>query len=471
MAHPRLGIGIDFGTSNSSVALFDGDRIAYVALERGDDAAVMPSALYLDRARKPTVGRLAVESYMQDNAGRTVRLAPEDLGELTMYGEMAVTVRIHALTDHELPGRLFRSLKRWLGAPSVETVQVFGRAFRIVALITPMLLRLRRAAERECRGALGAVHVGRPVHFEGRSADADRLAVARLREACGYAGLEPVTLYPEPVAASRSFLHSTGRGVPDLLLAFDFGGGTLDLSVLRRGGDDFEVLATHGVPLGGDAIDRTLYRHCIFPELGQGVGVRNPLGRTERFSFAGLGDRLLNWQLAYELNRPEVLEPVVRGMREPGEAGAKLSRLYELITNNLSYHVYRAIERAKIELSEADCATIEVPELELGVRLERAGYERLLQPILDRLRASVEIALDRAGVRAADVGCVVRTGGSSLIPAVQDQLEAMFPGRVSGHDAFTSIAAGLALASYADAGDASSIAATESRRAGRSPVR
>ena len=162
----------------------------------------------------------------------------------------------------------------------------------------------------------------------------------------------------------------------------------------------------------------------------------------------------------YELNRPELRERIVQDMRGGGPTGRKLERLFELVTRNHGYRVFQAIEQAKIELSERVRTTISVPELDLCVPLERDVFERLIAPQLNDVDGALERVLELAQVRAGDVGIVVRTGGSSKIPAVIDRLDARFPGRVVEHDPFTSIAAGLALASY-HAGRRSSFACGE----------
>jgi hypothetical chaperone protein len=135
-------------------------------------------------------------------------------------------------------------------------------------------------------------------------------------------------------------------------------------------------------------------------------------------------------------------------MRTGGESGRKLGRLYELITRNHAYRVFQAIERAKVELSSRPRAVIEVPELDLAVPLERNEFETLIERLLDEMDAAVKRVLELAGLPARDVNVVVRTGGSSKIPAVIRRLDARFPDRVVEHDPFTSIAAGLALASF-----------------------
>ena len=78
------GIGIDFGTTNSSVALYDGKRLRYLRLEPVDGGEVMPTALYLSRDRQAAVGRAAIDRYTRDNAGRTVRLSAEEVGAITV---------------------------------------------------------------------------------------------------------------------------------------------------------------------------------------------------------------------------------------------------------------------------------------------------------------------------------------------------------------------------------------------------
>ncbi len=464
-----LGIGIDFGTSNSSAAIYDGGSLRYVDVEPvGPEREVMPTALYLDRSLRAEVGKNAISAYMRENEGRAIALEREVVGEIEITvaggaeeeryegpnsqgGTITDNVQVFALTDRALPGRLFRGLKRWLGNSALERVRVFDKSYRIVALITPILQQLQQATARCAGSGRRAINVGRPVRFEGRGADADDVACGRLLEACGYAGLRHPNLTPEPVAATLSFLHQSDPDADQTILAFDFGGGTLDLSVVRALGGRFELLATTGIPIGGDAIDRAVYRDVIFPELGRGSLVRVPIGPdlvTAEFYFDPFAERLLNWPLAYELNRAELREQIVQGIREGGDTARRLGRLYQLVTRNQSYRVFQAVERAKVELSGARRAALDVPELDLSVSLTRARFEKTLEPFLREIRQCVETLLARAQLGPEDITRVVRTGGSSRIPAVVRLLEEIFCGRVVEHDPFTSIAAVLALASF-----------------------
>ncbi len=459
-----LGIGIDFGTTNSTVAVYDGQRLRYLPLEPVAGGEVMPTALYLSRDRQAEVGRAAIDRYTLDNSGRTVQLTAEEVGAITVTvagtdatrgledgGSITHSFEVHAWTDQDLPGRLFRSVKRWLGSASVERVRVFDAHYRIVALATPVLSHLREALADEKRSASDVAFIGRPVRYEGRTADANEIAVARMTEACRHAGFRRMQLFPEPIAAARSYLEERPLAEGETALAFDFGGGTLDLSVVESRDGQLALRATHGVPIGGDEIDRRLYRAKVFPELGEGSRVHRPVldeWREEDFPFDRFGDRLLNWALAYDLNRPELLEILVQGMREGGDAGRCLERLYSVVKGNLSYSVFQAIERAKVALSEVERSEIVVEDLDLRVPLERAELDAVVTPLLEQADAALEEVLASAGLAADDLSVVVRTGGSSRLDAVIRLLERRFPGRVVEHDPFTSIAAGLALASW-----------------------
>src|SRR5262249_50189436 len=148
-----------------------------------------------------------------------------------------VVARVHAFTDQEQPGRLFRGVKRWLGNAKLESVRVFDAQFRVVSLVTPILAHFE-AASRRGVGVHRPVYLGRPVHYEGGCDESDRLAAARMREAAGYAGLADGPLWPEPIAATLSYLRGERARASRVVLAFDFGGGTLDLSLLRARGED-----------------------------------------------------------------------------------------------------------------------------------------------------------------------------------------------------------------------------------------
>jgi hypothetical chaperone protein len=457
----RFGVGLDFGTSNSAAAWFDGERLHRVVLEH--DGPILPTAIHLDRAYAALVGSAAIERYVEENRGRRVELVAEVLGQSAASvggnstGEDISRLQTERHTvygplyDRTLPGRLFLGLKRLLGDPQIDRLTVFERQYRLVALLTPILQHISAELERELSLPLPALHVGRPVTFEGRSGSRDAIAVARLREACEHAGLAVAEFYPEPVAATLSWLHSARRLQRGVALTVDFGGGTLDLAAVRFDGQQFKVLATQGMALGGDRIDQLIFEQMLFPELGKGERwVRDVDGREidTLFPFGEFESGLVNWPTTFLLNQNHTRAMVVDRIARGGPAAAKFQRLLDLISFNYSYNCFQAIRRAKVALSSELMTSIDIPELNLDVPFSRARLDDILVPVLARTRECIEALLQRARLAPADVDVVIRTGGTSEIVAVRALLEQQFPGRVEGHDPFTSVACGQAIANW-----------------------
>lgn len=468
----RLGVGIDFGTTNSAAAVFDGEQVTLVPLETGavgsqaseHDGEIMPSATYIDRGLQTCTGREAIRRYIDDNTGRKVELVPEVIGKASLAvghagadsrtpGEtLTVDVYGDAMTDIGLQGRLFRGVKRLLGKNDVRRLMVFDHPFRPVALITPILLRIQKTLAAGRAGASPEACVGHPVNFEGRDPLRNQLALSRLGEAYRYAGVKQPRFYPEPIAAAVSFLHGNAVATGEHLLTVDFGGGTLDFCVLERthnGG--FRVVATHGIALGGDHIDQRLFRELLFPLLGKGERWRRRGEYSDidtAFPFEDYEDLLVNWAVTYMLNQNRYTAAVQDCIEHGGAARFKFRRLRELIQQNLGYVVFQAIKEFKARLSTQDKAVLDIPEIDVEVSLTRSGFETMIADLLGQVEEAVERTLALAGLPRDAIDVVLRTGGSSLIPAVHAILDQRFPNRVVDHDPFTSVAMGLAIADY-----------------------
>lgn len=463
---PPVGIGIDFGTSNSVAALFDGSRVHMVPLEGA--SPVMPSATYIDREFKMYTGQSAIDAYIAGNMGRTVELSAEVLGEgRTTTGQIgdrglpeeAQTEKIYgqSFVDGGQKGRLFRGVKRLLGNPRAPRMMVFDRPFRLVALITPLLIRIRQGIIL-LQNSLGispvsADHacIGHPVHFEGSGAEKNTTALGLLSESYGYAEFQTQRFYPEPIAAALSYMHENPEAAAQSLLAVDFGGGTLDLCILKRQGNQFSVIATHGIGLGGDHIDQLMFRELLFPLLGKGERWRRAGEDREietQFPFEDYEDLLLNWAISYMLNQNKYTSPLMQRIEHSDEAAVKFRRLYDLIKNNYSYLVFQALKELKASLSVQYTAQLDIPELDISLEVSRQEFEELIRDLLTQFRQAVTEVLRIANMGSNDIELVIRTGGSSLIPAVKAILAEMFPDKVIEHDPFTSVAAGLAIADY-----------------------
>ena len=457
----RLGIGIDFGTTNSAAAVFDGEAVRFISID--GEETIMPSATYIDTSLQTTTGSDAIARYVTDNTGRTVELVPEIIGQASIAvgapdpeGRRSVdtlTQNIYgkAMQDTGLQGRLFRGTKRLLGNSDVRRLMVFDQPFRLVALITPILLRIKHGLEKTGFHTTSG-YVGHPVNFEGRQPGKNDLALSRLGEAYGYAGIKRHRFYPEPIAAAVSFLKDHPEASGRTVMTVDFGGGTLDFCILRRDqGNTFEVLTTHGIALGGDHIDQRIFRRLLFPLLGKGE--RWHRRGTDRmietaFPFEDYEDLLLNWTVTYLLNQNKYTTPVLEKLKQGDGSSKKFRRLRELIQQNLSYIVFQRIKEFKAELSSVEEAVLDIPEIDIRINVTRSQFEDLISDLLNQVNFAVQETLEKANLVPSDIDIVLRTGGSSLIPAVHRMLDERFTGRVVDHDPFTSVAAGLAIADY-----------------------
>ena len=468
-----VGIGIDYGTSNSAAAIFDGTKVHLVQLEQ--HSVIMPSATYIDKDFQISTGQSAINHYIESNTGRTVELSAEVLGESrTSTGQIGdkglpeeantQTVYGQSFVDGGQQGRLFRGIKRLLGSSDAPRLMVFDRAFRLVALITPLLLRIRKSIEplisNETLDSTSSNHacIGHPVNFEGNAENRNRTALEMLSEAYGYAKFVKQSYYPEPIAAALSYLHENPEQSihSQLLLAVDFGGGTLDLCLIRREQSKFEVIATHGIGLGGDHIDQAMFRKLLFPLLGKGERWKRAGEDREietLFPFEEYEDLLLNWAISYMLNQNKFTTPLMQRIKVGDEASIKFQRLYDMIKNNYSYLVFQCIKDLKAELSETESAKLDIPELDIEFEISREQFEGMIVDLLDKFSQSISDLWQEVKLKSSDIDLVIRTGGSSLIPAVRRILETRFPGKVIEHDPFTSVAAGLAIANYEGLGE------------------
>jgi len=153
------------------------------------------------------------------------------------------------------------------------------------------------------------------------------------------------------------------------------------------------------------------------------------------------------------LNQNQFTSPLMQRIESGDHVSVKFRRLYDLIKNNYSYLVFQYLKELKAELSARQQARLDIPELDIDLLVSRQEFEGLIAEVLAKFRAAISTLLANAKLQPVDIQLVIRTGGSSLIPAVKRILEQQFPDKVIEHDPFTSVAAGLAIAEYRDLGE------------------
>jgi len=230
--------GIDFGTSNTVVTHRTGGITRVLQLDEG---GIIPSLLYFERDRRPAVGREAMRDYA--SALELWR------GHGDLYSRF----------------RFFQGIKLALKDPYFEGTALFGSRVKVEALAAIFLKEVKRRADEATGVDSRRLVLGRPVVLSPEPA-ADARLQKRFAEAALIAGFEEVDFVLEPVAASVDVAGAEG----DVVLVFDFGGGTLDISLARWIGGGPEILASVGADLGGYLLNEDLSRARIIGHFGAG---------------------------------------------------------------------------------------------------------------------------------------------------------------------------------------------------------
>lgn len=343
-------VGIDFGTSNCVVACFDQGRPMVVPNREGRPST--PSVVTIRPDGTVAFGREAREAFDER--------------------------------------RSVRSIKRLLGMP--ERLLLAGHRFRVEQIATMLFARLKADAERHLGEPVSRAVVTIPANSKGLARYATRLCAQA-------AGLQVLTLINEPTAAAIRYGIDARQN--QTVLVYDFGGGTLDVTVLRVHHGIFEEIGSKGISrLGGDDLDLALGRVV-----------------AERFR------------------------------RKTG---------YDLLGSPQHQRFLMAVEQAKVALSSFPKAVVRARDLvqERGLSLEeevdRAAFERAAQSLIERSGVAVDEALARSGIGSSDVDRVLLVGGSSKIPLVRSYLTEKFeraPEPLDGIDPMTCVAQGAAAVS------------------------
>jgi hypothetical chaperone protein len=448
-----LCVGVDFGTSNSSAAVYDGRAVHLLPLDReAADPCVMRSLVYIERSGDVWFGQNALSRYLEQNTGRAVHYEMQRVGEVTMvFAEVGTMVQdAFALIDVSEPGRLFQSLKRFLPVTSFRATNVFGLHYTIEELLSLLARELRSRIQVALGQPLTNLSVGWPVHFSEDPA-ADALARQRLREAWRLAGVADVHFVEEPVAAILHFALQNTLENARHVLVFDFGGGTLDICVARLSHGGVQMLATQGVAIGGDLLDSRIVETQLTPLFGDGAVQRSTGLPLPRYLFT----RLRSWQTLLELNTPQHMA-LIRRLKREFDRPEQLAALETLVEKNYGVAFFQAVEGAKVRLSEHLETEVRLvnDDLRLQHPLTRTAFETTIGPQVHAARRYVELAVSAAGLAPDEIDLVLTTGGSSRIPAFRRMLSEALPrARLQESDLFTSVASGLAVSGVPQTGE------------------
>jgi hypothetical chaperone protein len=216
----------------------------------------------------------------------------------------------------------------------------------------------------------------------------------------------------EPVAAAVYYEQSLTK--PENVLIFDFGGGTLDIAVMRLGDSrSRKVYASGGIDIAGSDFDRTIIQKRLLPYFGLGRVSHQP-GILE------LIQAVPEWIALPELGTPQNRSMLEKASRA-GVAPFQLKALQSLIYNDLAFSFYNQVEAAKIALSSQGVAVIALEDrnISLWEPYTRIQFEMDILDYKKKIEKVLLETVDASGLEIGQIDAVVKTGGSSSIPLLQ----------------------------------------------------
>ncbi|PWB68998.1 MAG: hypothetical protein C3F07_20495, partial [Anaerolineales bacterium] len=279
---------------------------------------------------------------------------------------------------------------------------------------------------------------GRPVKFSEKP-ELDHKAQETLRQAAHEAGFKEIDFEFEPIAAALYYEQSITK--PENVVIFDFGGGTLDIAVMRLGDEkNRKVYASGGVDIAGSDFDRTIIEKRMLSHFGYGKVKHHP----EIFQMV---EAVPDWMALPELGTPinkNILEKAIQAKVAP----VRLKALEGLIYNDLAFTFYNRVEAGKIALSSegATVISLEDKDIALWELYTRSQFESDIQHYVADVEKVLLDTIARSGLDIEEIDAVVKTGGSSNIPLFTGMLARIFGmEKVKESSSFSSVVAGLAI--------------------------
>jgi hypothetical chaperone protein len=413
-------IGIDFGTTNTVIAVTGEDGRANVLKFSHQNQIVQTYQSAL--------------CFWEEKGVSSLELKAEG-------GLWAIDKFLEA----SLPHRFVQSFKTFAASKLFQDTRIFRRRFEFEDLLQAFFETLLKHAG-DFSIASKNVVVGRPVRFAGSSPD-ERLAMRRYGNAFARLGIvNPVYVY-EPVGAAFFFAQRLEQDAT--VLVADFGGGTSDFSVMRfersAGRMQARQLGHAGIGIAGDTFDYRMIDHVVSPALGKDTEYRSfdklltlPNGYFANFA---------RWsQLALMKSNGELRE--LKGFLNSALEPDRLQTFINIIENDLGFALYQSVSNAKFALSSREKTNFSFCHYDINIKsvITRKEYETWLRDDLAKIAETVANALENAKLNPAAIDKVFLTGGTSFMPAIrQIFVNAFGEDKLATGDQFESIAYGLAL--------------------------
>ncbi len=413
---PKYIYGIDFGTTNSALAILDTETDSLVKLFTIPSLLFFPEAVDIHDPCHPTVGEGAIEKYLES----------------------------------KMRGRFMKSIKKVLPNKSFVDTRIGRKTYRAEDLVAIILIHLKKLADDFIGQQISTAVIGRPVVFD-EDPEKDELAEKRLSKAMELAGFSSYYFQFEPVGAA--FTYEREISAEKLVLVADFGGGTTDFSLMKLKPQALhaadrrtDMLAQGGIYIGGDNFDSDIMWHKGTPHFGRGVKEEFTKGKPLDLPLSYFLN-ICSWEKMNFLDSLRMRLNIGKSYQFSGK-DYRVKNLQTLIEKNLGYEIFKQIEKVKIELSQQQSSTFTFIEEGIAIAepIELADFtETIIDKNLDKIAQYVELFLSDNQIDPTKIDVVFMTGGSSQVRPLKNIFERKFgTHKLQSGDNFNSVAMGLA---------------------------
>lgn len=412
--------GIDFGTTNSALSIYDEEKKEIIA------TITVPSLLYFQIEQsnseplKYVVGDEAISGYLKDG----------------------------------MKGRFMKSIKRILPRSSFIETRIYNKRYNASDLVTLILKELKQKADQiigqDCTKAV----IGRPVFFDDDNVSKDELAQKRLNKAAINAGFTEFRFQFEPIGAA--FAYEKAISKKEKVLVADLGGGTTDFTYLildpnKVGSKNRreDIIATGGIYIGGDSFDSAFMWDQGTPHFGKNTVYEAAPGKMLTVPVS-LFANICSWEQMNFFNGLRIKNDL-KNYYHYSKQDKKFKNLLTLIDNNLGYSVFQSIERTKVDLSTLQISRFHYSKMDIKIdeQVSLEQYDNIIKKDLNKISNYLDVFLSKHNIEVADIDSLFLTGGTSLVSAIQNLFKAKFPNTpVHSGDNFISVAKGLAYSGY-----------------------
>ena len=412
--------GIDFGTSNSAISIFDTEQNILV------DTITVASLLYFSNTQQP---------------GEPLKYA---------VGKDAVTQYI----EEGMKGRFMKSVKRILPRESFTETKVYSHKMTAPELVALILKELKEKADARIGYNCTKAVVGRPVFFDDDDEGKDALAQKRLLKAVQLAGFTDVRFQYEPIAAAYAYEKSISK--KEKVLVADLGGGTTDFTFIeldpnsKKSADRRkDIFATGGIYIGGDSFDSSFMFEKVTPHFGRGLKYQSMPGKFLDLPMS-LFTNICSWEKMNFFNSWK-MHREISGFYVSTNHSHRIKSLMTLVEHNLGYQLFQKVEETKIALSDTERTTFAFSKQGIDIQedVTLPEYNSIIKKDIAKIEKYLDTFLADKQINPDRVDTLFLTGGTSLVKAIQDMFRRKFPNsKLDSGDNFISVAKGMAYSGH-----------------------